>query len=92
MSFDWNHMEITSASRRQILQAEAVQSHLAFIARKRTVRIYGPVMFRVGGWLMTWGRQLQVEYGEISNSIQEMRESDALFAKQAPHDILHDCS
>ncbi len=92
MSFDWNHMQISSAARRQVLQAEATQNHLALISRKRTVRIYGPVMFRVGGWLMARGRQLQAEYGEISNSIQGMRESDALFAKQVPHDILHDCS
>jgi hypothetical protein len=84
MSFDWNHMQISSASRREVLQAEATQSRLAAgvrSGRKRTVRIYGPVMFRVGGWLMAWGRQLQAEYGEISNSLQEMREADVVFAK-----------
>lgn len=81
MNLDWNQMRISAASRRQVLQAEAAQSRLAHIARKRTVRIYGPVMFRVGGWLMAWGRQLQVEYGEISSSIQEMRDSEIILAK-----------
>jgi hypothetical protein len=77
MSFDWNHMHSSSAARRQQLQSEAEQSRMARIARsghKRTIRIYGPVMFRLGVWLMAWGSQLQTQYGEISTSIQEMRE------------------
>jgi hypothetical protein len=76
MSFDWNHMQITSTARQQVLQAEAHQSHLAHIARKRTVRIYGPVMFRVGGWLMAWGRQLQAQY--VPNTIPEIRQAPGI--------------
>lgn len=81
MSFNWNNMQASSDTRRQILEAEAAQSHLAYIARsgrKRTVRIYGPAMFRVGGWLMAWGRQLQAQY---VSSIPEMHEATVLFAK-----------
>jgi len=81
MSLDWNSMQASSTSRRQKYEAEAAQSQLAQITRKRTVRIYGPVLFRLGGWLMTWGHRLQTEYGEISSTIHELRDSEIVLAK-----------
>jgi hypothetical protein len=56
--------------RRQHLLAEADQSRLAAqshpAARGRIVRIYGPALYRLGTWLMTWGARLQAQYRESS--------------------------
>jgi hypothetical protein len=78
MSFDWNYMQASSAYRREKYTLEAQQSHLAALTRprrKRIVRVYGSAMYRMGGLLMNWGRQLQAQYGELSTSIQDMGET-----------------
>lgn len=75
MSFDWNYMQISSAERRRVLNQESDQSRLASEARssrKRTARILGPVLYRMGGVLTSWGKQLQEQYGDLSSTLQEM--------------------
>ncbi|MBZ0303853.1 MAG: hypothetical protein K8J31_29195 [Anaerolineae bacterium] len=56
--------------RRRELMAEADQSRLAAHhhppERRRIVRIYGPALYRLGTWLMTWGARLQAQYRESS--------------------------
>lgn len=54
----------------------AEQFRLAAFAQPRrpTVRIYGPVLYRIGGWMMRWGLQLQLRYGVLANGLHEMRE------------------
>lgn len=71
---DWKPMQYEyDRIHRETLLAQAEAQRLAKTARsRRPVRIYGPVLFTFGGWLMAWGSRLQAQYGELSTNLREM--------------------
>ena len=72
---DWKPMQYEYDSiHRANLLTEAETRRMAKAARpaRRPVRIYGPVLFTVGGWLMNWGSRLQAHYGELSTNLRGM--------------------
>ncbi|MBZ0295252.1 MAG: hypothetical protein K8L99_21995 [Anaerolineae bacterium] len=46
--------------------------------RLRITRVYGPLLYHLGGWMMAYGIALRTRYGEISTSVQELREREKL--------------
>lgn len=72
---DWKPMQYEyDRIHRATLMAEAENRRMLKTERRaaRPVRIYGPVLFKVGGWLMTWGGRLQAHYGELSTNLRGM--------------------
>lgn len=55
------------------LMAEAEQHRLGKPAqpRRRILRIYGPLMYRVGSTLTLWGQRLQAQSGEMRGLSRE---------------------
>lgn len=63
---DWNlialHQENMNDVRRRVMRASMVREALA--GRRGAVRVYAPVLARLGAGLVAWGTDLQTRYGQ----------------------------
>lgn len=78
---DYRIVELEQAERREKAQQGRIRNAAAKNTRSRAAQLYGPMMAKIGGLLMTWGQRLQNRYAEFSAAQRSRSAEEVLRAE-----------